>query len=406
LPESWRQQIRYGWIIVGLSFAMFFMASGAQMAFPVSLVSISKEMGWEISSLGQAMSICMLATGLSMPTIGKVTDKYGPRIVSLLGYTISGISTLLLPFVSAIWQVYLLYGVLLGFTWHSTGMVASTTLISMWFTKKKSLPLSVFQSAYPIGWFCTAPLIGSLIQYYGWRGTWLLLGIAFMLVVAISSYFIREPEKSYIKILGRDGLNEKIHVRIAVKTRFFMIIGVIIMFMCGFTDIPFAQLWLPISIEWGIGEVVASYGLGYMAATAFIGTIAIGSLPKKLGYKMPFTIFYIIRAVALALPLFLVKSVAAYYMFIVLLGLSFFGMAPVSSAWIGEVFGEKILGGLLGLSGFIHFVGSALGIYVFTIMNSIYGTYYTAFLTSFVLALIILVFCCLIKSPNPKNIKN
>ncbi|MEM0049379.1 MAG: MFS transporter [Candidatus Bathyarchaeia archaeon] len=280
--ESRRQGIRCGWIIVGLSFAMFFMASGAQMAFPVSLISISKEMGWEISSLGQAMSICMLATGLSMPIIGKITDKYGPRIVSLLGYTLSGVSTLLLPFVSAIWQVYLLYGVLLGFTWHSTGMVASTTLISMWFTEKKSLPLSIFQSAYPIGWFCTAPLIGNLIQYYGWRGTWLLLGIAFMLVVVISSYFIREPEKSYTKILGKDELNEKIHVRIAIKTRFFMIIGVIIMFMCGFTDIPFAQLWLPISIEWGIEEVVASYGLGYIAATAFIGTIAIGPLPKNL----------------------------------------------------------------------------------------------------------------------------
>ncbi|MEM1556553.1 MAG: hypothetical protein QXR84_04910 [Candidatus Bathyarchaeia archaeon] len=104
----------------------------------------------------------------------------------------------------------------------------------------------------------------------------------------------------------------------------------------------------------------------------------------------------------MALPLLLIKSVATYYMFIVLLGLSFFGMAPISSAWIGEVFGEKILGGLLGLSGFIHFVGSALGIYIFTIINSIYGTYYPAFLMSFVLALIILVFCYLIKSPNPK----
>lgn len=400
------QWMRNGWVVVGFSFAMFFIASGVQMSFPVSLLSISREMGWDISSLSNAMSICMLATGLSMPIIGKMTDKYGPRIIALLGYAIAGVSTLLISFVSSLWQVYLLYGILIGFTWHSIGMISLTTLISTWFAEEKSLPMSIFQSAYPIGWFCTAPLAGSLIQAYGWRATWLLLGVVFLLLTAISSLFIKESETFRTKILEDNKLSEKkVTMRIAVKTRFFIVIGVIIMFMCGFTDIPFTQLWLPISVEWGIDEVSASYALGYIAAMAFIGTLAIGPLPRKTGYKIPFSIFYVIRIASLAPPLLLFKSIIAYYTFMALLGLSFFGMAPIFSAWLGEVFGEKVLGGILGLSLFMHFLGSALGIYIFTLIGDIYRTYYPVFLLSLIVILAIIIFCYLIKPPNLQNNK-
>ncbi|MEM1586492.1 MAG: MFS transporter [Candidatus Bathyarchaeia archaeon] len=403
-----RKRVGYGWVVVGLSFAMFFMSSGAQMAFPVSLMSMSRELGWDISLLGQAMSICMLSTGLSMPIIGKITDKYGPRIVSLLGYAVAGVSVLLLSFVSEIWQVYLLYGVMLGFTWHSIGMVASTTLISKWFAEKRSLPLSVFQSAYPIGWFCTAPLAGSLIQVYGWRSTWLLLGIILILIVAISSFFIREIKTPHIEVSDNNMLSGTVSMKMAVKTYFFIVIGIIIMFMCGFTDTSFAQLWVPISVEWGIDEVTASYWLGYMAAMAFIGTIAVGPLPRKLGYKIPFTLLYVIRAASLTLLIliFPAMSLMAYYSFIILFGLSFFGMAPILSAWIGETFGEKILGGLLGLSIFMHFIGAALGIYIFGLINNIYGTYRPAFLLSLILVLAIIVLCCLVKSPSTFKTKS
>lgn len=401
LPISLRRSKSCGWVVVSLSFAMFFMASGAQMSLPVSLMSISRELGWDISLLGQAMSLCMLSTGFSMPIVGKITDKYGSRVVILFGYAVAGVSTLLLSFVSEIWQVYLFYGVMLGFTWQSIGMVASTTLISKWFAEKKSLPLSVFQSAYPIGWFCTAPLAESLIQSYGWRNTWFLLGTVFI-IIAFSSFFIKEPRASSTKVLGNTS-NEAISIKMVVKTGFFIIVGIIIMFMCGFTDMPFAQLWVPISVEWGIDEVAASYGLGYIAAMAFIGTISIGLLPKKFGYKIPFSILYFIRAVSLMLPIFFVRSMVVYYVFIVLLGLSFFGMAPIFSAWIGETFSEKILGELLGLSTFMHFLGAALGIYVFNLMNNVYGSYYPAFLLSLVLALALIVLCYLIKPPKTQN---
>ncbi|MEM3550583.1 MAG: MFS transporter [Candidatus Bathyarchaeia archaeon] len=395
-----KRDTSYGWVVVGVSFALFFMASGAQMSFPVSLMPISRDLGWSVPSLSQAMSICMLATGLSMPIVGKMTDKYGPRRVILLGNAVVGVSAFLLAFVSSLWQVYLLYGFMLGFTWQSVNIIATTALISRWFAEKKSLPLSISQSAYPIGWFCIVPLAGAIILNYGWRNAWLLLGIVLILIVFSSAFLLKYPEKTITKVSDSNKSWEIISMKTAVKTRFFIIAGMIVKFLCGFTDLPLSQLWVPISLEWGINEVAASQALGYMAAVIFIGTIAIGPLPAKIGYKMSFSLFYIVRAISFAVPILLIKSELAYYAFMILLGISFFGMSPIFSAWVGEIFGDKYIGGLVGLSLFIHFIGAALGVYVFSLINITFKNYYPVYLLSLTLTLLTVFFCHMIKPPE------
>jgi MFS family permease len=403
LPPTFKRDASYGWVAVGVSFALFFTASGVQMSFPVSLMPISRDLGWSVPSISQAMSICMLITGISMPIVGKLTDRYGPRIVILLGNTVVGVSAFLLAFVSSLWQVYLLYAFMLGFTWQSVNIIATTALISRWFAEKKSLPLSISQSAYPIGWFCIVPITGAIILKYGWRSAWLLLGIVLVLIVFSSAFLLKYPEKPYTKTSGNNKQGEMISMKTAVKTRFFIIAGIMVKFLCGFTDLPLSQLWVPISLEWGINEVAASQALGYMAAMMFIGTIVIGPLPAKIGYKIPFSLFYIIRAISFIFPILLIKFEIAYYVFMILLGISFFGMSPIFSAWIGEIFGDEYIGRLVGLSMFIHFIGAALGIFVFSLINITFKNYYPVYLLSLTLTLITIFFCHIIKPPEKRK---
>lgn len=364
--------------------------------FPISLLPISREMGWSISTLSQAMSVFMLCTGISMLTSGKMTDKYGSRLVGLLGHAIASISTLLISFITEVWQVYLLYGVLLGITWQGTNVVALTTLISEWFAERRSVPLSILHSARPLGWFCMASVAGSLIWSYGWRHMWLLTGVAYVFIVIVSAFFISEPKAhtSTQRSSGFGGASTKV----AVKTSFFITLGGLL-FLCGITDLPFSQLWIPISIEWGVSEVVASHWFGFLALAVFTGTIITGPLQKRLGYNISLSIIYTVRVASLITALLSIKSIAGYYIFTVLLGISFFGMVPLFSAWVGEVFGEKIMGGLLGLLNFAHFVGTSLGIYFFSLINDIYGTYYLAFLLSSFISMVKVVLPHMIKPP-------
>lgn len=374
--------IAYRWVIVLLCFSLLFMVTGVQMTFAILLVPMSLEFHASVSDLAIASSISMLVTGVSLPIVGRIVDKRGPRIVILVGATIAGLSTLLLAFVSSIWEIYLLYGFLFGFTWNSSSMVASTALVSRWFARK-STAMTIFQSGYSMGWLFMVPLVESLRQSYGWRSSWFTLGAAYLLTILFMCLLLKEPDKSDTQ-MDRDSIVATVPLRRAAKTSFFLIVGVVIMFICGFTDVPFLILWIPMSLEWGIGEGTASYTLGFMALMVFLGTITIGPLPGRFGKKLPFTISYVIRAVALVVPLIL-RSTETYYAFAFLMAFSFYGMVPVISAWLGEVFGQESVGSLFGFSLFMHFIGTAAGVYCFSLLAETYKTYYLALVLGFIL---------------------
>lgn len=386
--------VNYQWIIVLLCFMLLFIGAGIQNVFAVFLLPMAREYGWSTSSLALTMTISMLVAGFSHPVIGRLVDKHSPKIVILTGAVIAGASVLLLAFVSVIWHVYLLYGVFFGFTGISSCMVATTALVTRWLSERKSLAFSVFQSAFSLGWFLVVPAATWLILNYGWRFSWLMLGITFLLIVLIASFLIRDPEKAQTKTV-----NEKDNIasfQAALADRFFPLL-LVVFFVCGFTDVPFVTLWVPISLELGVEESIASYTVGFMGAIAFIGTIVIGSLPEKLGYKISFAASYIIRGIALVIPLLLIKSITLYYAFTVLMALSNFGMVPVVSAWLGEVYGSKSVGGLFGLMNFIHYISSSIAIYLFSFIAETYKTYNPVFLISLTLCAISVIACLIIR---------
>jgi len=386
------------WVVVSLSFVILFILTGIQMAFSIFLVPMSREFDSTVTTLALATTISMLVTGFSLPIMGRVVDKYGSKMVILTGSGIAAVSTLLLAFTTSVWQIYLLYGGFFGFTMTSCGMVATTALISRWFTDRRSLALTVFQSAYPVGWFFMVPLVQKLSMYFGWRNSWLALGAVLLFIVLVASLVLMEPDKTNVNTnLGDVG--KKVPLGTAMRTSFFLVLGVAIYFICGFTDVPFSTLWVPMSLEWGVDEVTASYTLGLMAGIVFLGTVVMGPLPERLGKKVPLTVMYLIRTFSLVIPL-LLRSSFTYYLFAVLLAFSFYGMSPIIAAWLGEVFGERSVGSLFGLSLFMHFLGSGLGIYLFSLSAETYGTYSLAFLSGSVLALTSVALCLSLRSPK------
>lgn len=352
---------------------------------------MSTDLGYSISLIALAMSIGMLTTAISLPVIGILADKYGPRIFILFGTIFAAISTVLIGLVSSIWQLYLLYGCIIGFTLTSCCHVIPTVLIAKWFVDKKDVALTIFQSAFPFGWVLTSFVMGYLLTIYSWRTIWLVVGATFSLMVISLIPLIREP--MHAPSSNGNNVNNLFFFKRIMKTRFFIVLGIISQFLCGFTDVPFSMLWVPLSIDWGFREITASYALGFVGVMALIGTFIFGPLPEKLGFKKPLVICYSIRAFSLVLSTFLFRFSWAYFAFSIFMGLSFFGMAPVIQAWFSEIFGEKI-GGLVGFSMLIHNLGAATGIYFYSLIAEVYETYWPIFPLSLTLSVVIVIICC------------
>ena len=104
----------YGYVIVLIGFFNMLLMFGAFYSFGVFFKPLSTEFGWTRATTSGAYSLAMFLSGLLAIVMGRLTDRFGPRVVLTLCGFLLGLGFLLMSQVSAIWQLYLFYGVIIG----------------------------------------------------------------------------------------------------------------------------------------------------------------------------------------------------------------------------------------------------------------------------------------------------
>jgi MFS family permease len=75
----------YGWVIVGVGALMTCVAIGAMFSLAVYLQPMSVDTGWSRAGISSAMTLDFLAMGVAGFGWGAVSDRYGTRLVVLIG---------------------------------------------------------------------------------------------------------------------------------------------------------------------------------------------------------------------------------------------------------------------------------------------------------------------------------
>jgi MFS family permease len=103
----------YGWFIVALSFLANLTAAGIRSAPSVLIHPFEAEFGWSRTAIASAASLNLLLLGLFAPLGGWLIDRIGARrvILGCLSIVAGLIGTV---FVQELWQLIILWGVVLG----------------------------------------------------------------------------------------------------------------------------------------------------------------------------------------------------------------------------------------------------------------------------------------------------
>ena len=120
--------------------------------------------------------------GASSPLVGTLVDRLGPRRLLLLGGSLLVLGLLASAFISALWQIILLYGIVMTFGANCLGLVVFVPLLSRHFVRRRGMAIAIVQSANGFGRAASAPLVQLSISSLGWRGTYLVQA-AFMAAV-------------------------------------------------------------------------------------------------------------------------------------------------------------------------------------------------------------------------------
>lgn len=393
----------YGYLIVVIAFMIMFVFWGAFYAFGVFFKPILKEFGWTRAMTAGAFSICSIVQGLLGIAMGGLTDKFGPRVVMTLCGLLLGLGYLLMSQLSAIWQLYLFYGAIVG-----AGMGGSFTplmsTVARWFIGRRSTMTGIVVAGTGIGALIGPPVVSRLISGYGWRVSYLILGSSVLAVAVLCAQFIRrdpaqmgqvaygENEKGK-KILKQD--TKGLSLREAVSTtQFWIVFGMIL--SLGFCVFAIMVHIVPHAAELGISAISAANILATIGGASVVGKVLLGRAADRIGSRQIFMIGFILMSAALFMVL-PAKGGWILYLFAAVFGFAFGGCISSESPLVAELFGLSSHGLILGVIAFSFLIGGAVGPLLLGYIFDVTGSYQWGFLVCAVISFVGLILTSVLK---------
>ena len=127
------------------------------------LVAFIEAFGWSRGETSIAYSVSQLVAGASSPLVGVLVDRLGPRRLILLGGVLLAAGLIASAFVDALWQMVVLYGVVMTLGANCLGLVVFVPILSRRFVRHRGMAISIVQSANGFARAFSAPLSQLLI---------------------------------------------------------------------------------------------------------------------------------------------------------------------------------------------------------------------------------------------------
>jgi MFS family permease len=370
----------YGWVIVSVGMAVTCVGFGAMFSLGVFLQPMSEAMGWSRTGISTAALLNFLCMGVGSFVWGALSDRFGTRVVVLLGGALLGLGTVLASRASTLGWFQVSFGVIVGFAAGSlyTPMIATTT---RWFARHRSLAVALVSAGLGLGSTTTAPLARWLITSYDWRTAMLVIGDLAWLVIMPAALFVREPPaQADTREAAATVEDEGFTAAQALRTPQFAAIAFTYFVCCAAHSGPIFHM-VTHAIDHGVSAMAAATVLSTAGLASLSGRVICGLVADRVGAKRVLLAGLTLQA--LAMSLYLVTGAPWHFYAVALaFGFAYGGVMPLYAIVVREYFGARIMGTIFGAAGFASTLGMALGPLVGGWVHDAFGSYVWLFVGS------------------------
>jgi MFS family permease len=394
----------YGYVIVLIGFFTMLLMFGTFYTFGVFFKPLSTEFGWTRTEASGAYSLAAFLSGLLAVVMGRLTDRFGPRIVMTLCGFLLGLGYLLMSQVSAIWQLYLFYGVVIG-VGMSGAFVPPLSTVARWFVKRRGIMTGFVVAGIGIGTLIVPPVATWLIESWGWSTAYIVIGaIALVFIILVAQFLRLDPKKMGLLPDGENkeaaGLNlhaRGFSLREAMGSwQLWVLFAILFCFgYCVHTIIAHIANHVT---DLRISAVIAASILAVVGGLSVVGRIVTGSITDRVGSKPPLIVNLILMSGAL-FWLVAAGELWMFYLFAVIFGFAYGGLAAMESPIVAELFGLSSHGVIMGVASFGFTAGGAVGPLVAGRIFDIFGEYQLAFLVCAVVCISGIILAWRLKPP-------
>src|SRR4051794_37270785 len=148
------RNFHYAWVMVGVTFFTSLITAGTVGAPGIFIVPLQQEFGWTTAEISSALSIRFILFGLMAPFAAALLNRYGLRNVTLSALLIVASALVSSLAMTKLWQLMLLWGVVIGIGTGMTALVLGATVAARWFSARRGL-VSAFspRALRPGNWF-------------------------------------------------------------------------------------------------------------------------------------------------------------------------------------------------------------------------------------------------------------
>jgi MFS family permease len=325
------------------------------------------EYGWSRAGISGALSVSFIMCGLSSIVLGRLNDRMGPRLIMTVSGILLGLGYLLMSRLTSLWQLYLLYSLLVGIGLSGTDVVLLST-IARWFVRLRGRMSGVLKVGTGVGMLVMPLFTNWLITAYGWRTAFFVMGlVVLILFIGLSQLLVRDPARrgqrpdgdgrvaTGIDPAGESGLA----LRQALKSLqlWLICIAYFLLLICAFTVLLHI---VPHAIDLGIPRSWATRVLATIGGLSIAGRFIMGFSSDRIGNKWALVICYGFMCVSLGW-LLLADRLWMLLVFAVVYGFAHGGFFTLMSPLTAEFFGTVSHGTIFGMIIFASTIGGAIG---------------------------------------------
>jgi MFS family permease len=413
-----RRNIHYGWVMVGVTFLAALISAGTVGAPGVFIVPLQKEFGWTTAEISSALSIRFILFGLMAPFAAALMNRYGLRNVTLAAQLIVVSGLLASLAMTHVWQLMLLWGVVIGIGTGMTALVLGATIATRWFAARRGLVIGILTASVATGQLAFLPLIATLTERYGWRVALALVCVVLIVAAFAVLMLMRDrPGDVGLRPFGDNGTaplpapppaNAPIMaaalgtLRESSKSPVFWILFTTF-FICGASTNGLVQVHLiPMCLDYGIPQVQAASLLAAMGIFDFFGTIISGWLSDRFDNRRLLFWYYGLRGLSLVFLPFSDFSFYGLSLFAMFYGLDWIATVPPTVRLTAQRFGAERANLVFGWIFAGHQLGAGTAAFGAGLSRTLYASYLPAFFIAGALCIFASGIVLAISRPQPQ----
>jgi len=398
-----RRGIHYAWIVAAVTFLAMLVTSAALGLPGAMLQPLSREFGWTTEQLSSVFAVRFALFGLLGPFAAVFIMRFGLRRVVAIALAIIGATIGLATQVTQLWQLFALWGLLLGLGTGTVAMVLGAIVANRWFTERRGLVMGLLAGSTATGQLIFLPVAAWLIEHLGWRFAVIPVCAAALVAVALVVLLMRDnPADIGLRPYGEAAGSPapaaapaplgfsgpfKVLAEASRNRTFWILAGTF--FVCGLSTNGLLQThFISLCGDRGLGAVPAASVLSMMGVFDLVGTTLSGYLSDRYDNRKLLLAYYGLRGLSLLWLPYSDFTLAGLSVFAAFYGLDWIATVPPTVKLSAAEFGKEKAGLVFGWVFAAHQLGAATAAYGAGLMRTVWLTYDPALTTAGIACLV------------------